>query len=107
MVLGSRCLTGALFMEALLWKIKMVKEVFLWEIEQGGELFIPKELSQDLMPMSFRFYDPIIAIIAENVSYYKREKLSLRQELAFKLHTEGDIKRWIFKKAGCYPAEGK
>ena len=50
-------------MEVLLLKIKMVKEVFMYEVESGAETFIPKDLSQDILPMSYRYYDPIIAII--------------------------------------------
>jgi len=68
MLLGLKALKPFLYVEAILEKLKLIKDVFLWEIEEGVESFIPKELSQDHMPSSFRYYDPIIAIISENIS---------------------------------------
>jgi hypothetical protein len=43
------------------------------------ESLIPNDLSQDKLPYSFRFYDPIIAIIQENISDNKKEKLEFKQ----------------------------
>jgi hypothetical protein len=63
MILGLRCLRHDLFLVALLEKIKLMKEIFVYEVEQRIETFIPADLSQDGLPMSFRFYDPIIALI--------------------------------------------
>ena len=68
MILGVKGLKGILYVELLLEKIRIMKEMFLNEIEDGGETFIPRDLSQDNFPMSFRYYDPIIAIISENIS---------------------------------------
>lgn len=69
MVIGSRSLKGILLIDILLEKIKIEKELFLREIEEGRVVFIPKYLSQDHLPMSFRYYDPIIAFISENISF--------------------------------------
>jgi hypothetical protein len=33
------------------------------EIEQGSEVFIPKQLNQKDLPHSMRFYDPLINIV--------------------------------------------
>lgn len=33
------------------------------EVESGHEVFIPRELSQNSFPMSFRFYDAILITI--------------------------------------------
>lgn len=50
--------------------------------------------------MSFRYYDPIIAFISENVSYHKREILDVRQKVAHELHLEGDILNNLLIKTG-------
>ena len=42
---------------------QLVKQSFLLDFEQGNEVMIPEELSQDGMPLSFRYYDPIIILI--------------------------------------------
>ena len=41
MMLGLKCLNGVLYLTALLEKIKLIKEVFLYEIELGDETLIP------------------------------------------------------------------
>jgi hypothetical protein len=63
MVVGSRSIRGIKFLECLMKKIAIVKELFVQELEQGKECFIPKDLSQDSFPYSFRYYDPIISIV--------------------------------------------
>ena len=68
MILGVKTFKGILFVEILLQKYQLLKELFLFEIEDGRATFIPKDLSQDHLPMSFRYYDPIIAIVSENIS---------------------------------------
>ena len=37
--------------------------MIVYDIEQGADILIPKDLSQDNLPYSFRYYDPIISII--------------------------------------------
>ena len=78
MILGLKCLRHDLFLIILLEKIKLMKEIFIYEVEQKIETFIPPDLSQDALPFSFRFYDPIIALIQENISNHTRETLSLK-----------------------------
>ena len=68
MITGSRCIQGTLFLEAVLKKINIVKELFIQELEQGKDCFIPKDLSQDHLPYSFRYYDPIIRIVQRLIS---------------------------------------
>ena len=50
--------------------------------------------------MSFRYYDPMIALISENISSFKRESLAMKQKLAYKLHKEGDIIDFVLTKIG-------
>lgn len=45
MIISTRAIRGVLYLESLKNKIKLVKELFVYEMEQGEETFIPKELS--------------------------------------------------------------
>ena len=45
MILGVKSFKGILFVEILLQKYQLLKELFLFEIEDGHETFIPKDLS--------------------------------------------------------------
>lgn len=63
-------------------------------------MFIPKELSQDHLPLSFRFYDPILMMIQEKVSDESREHFNLQNKIAFTLHREADFVQKILEKLG-------
>ena len=42
--------------------------MFVMEVESGADVKIPPSLSQDKLPMSFRYYDPIIAFVQEGIT---------------------------------------
>lgn len=56
-------LNDIFYIIATLKKYELVKKMFVLEMELGQEVYIPKLLSCDKYPLSFRFYDPIIQII--------------------------------------------
>ena len=53
---------GILFISTVLKRIEIAKKLFVAEIQGGTEVLIPRDLSQDHLPMSFRYYDPLIKI---------------------------------------------
>ena len=52
-----------LMIRARLKLIEIATQIFMLEISQGHEAFIPKELCQDFLPVCYKFYDPILMII--------------------------------------------
>lgn len=63
LILGMRSITGMIYIRALLDKINYVKKLFTYQIEDDAEVFIPVDLSQSGLPISFRYYDPLILIV--------------------------------------------
>lgn len=61
--INLRLISGPRYIEALLARIRLSKEMFLLDLQQGMEVLIPYELSQDHLPMSYRFYDFILQFI--------------------------------------------
>lgn len=59
-ILKTHMLQGPQFIVTLIYKIKILKELFVLDLEQGHEVHIPNQLSQRHLPYSFRYYDPII-----------------------------------------------
>ena len=51
-----------LFIKARLTIINLLKEQLIHEVSFGQEVLIPQELRPNL-PSSFKFYDPVIAIL--------------------------------------------
>lgn len=58
-----KCLKGMLFIKGLLAKIEFSKKLFVISIQEGGEVNINQDLTQSKLPLSYRFYDPLIQIV--------------------------------------------
>lgn len=56
-------LSNYVYLMVLIRRIELSKELFIIELEQGKQVFITKDLSQDGLPKSFRYYDYIIQMV--------------------------------------------
>ena len=92
LVLGLKSLPGILYIRAMLMKIELSKQIFVLEIQDGLEVFICKDLSQQDMPLSFRFYDPIIHIILEKMTNESSDYFKLKNTLKKEIYTLVDRK---------------
>lgn len=61
--------------------LSIIKEIFVLDLKQGKELMIPKELRMDHLPMSFRFYDPIIKILQLNIDDDTKYQYNIRSQI--------------------------
>jgi hypothetical protein len=66
--INMRLIRGPRYVEALLTRIRLSKEMFLLDLQQGMEALVPYDLGQDHLPMSFRYYDFILMLIQDSVS---------------------------------------
>ena len=76
--------------------IEREKEVFTTRLENGEQIKIPYSFDQRRLPLSFRFYDPLINIIKENYKGQHKDFAKLKKSIsyAFKLkHMEKSIFR--------------
>ena len=75
---------------ASLKKIEIAKRLFIFEVEDGTEAFIPWDLSMERFPQCMRFYDPIIGMLQENISKEIKLKNKTKNIVAFMIHREHD-----------------
>lgn len=68
-----RAVHGCIYLHSLIKREELVKQLFIMDVEEGGEILIPRELSQDQLPQSFRYYDPILNIIMDNFTQERVE----------------------------------
>lgn len=61
-MLGVGDLIDIFFIKAILIKKALLKRQFVLDVEHNRECYIPHELSLDMYPYSFRYYDPIVQI---------------------------------------------
>tara|TARA_B110000285_G_C14743484_1_gene431852 strand:- start:19 stop:240 length:222 start_codon:yes stop_codon:yes gene_type:complete len=71
--------------------MKFVKLQFTLELEHGHEVMIPSQLSQSILPNSFRFYDPIIKITQNLMPNGKKIKLNMQQSIIKQLSKEFSV----------------
>ena len=63
LILSLRAVTGLVYLKVMLEKIQLARQLFIADMQEGGEVYIPKELSMDHLPYSFRYYDPVISVV--------------------------------------------
>ena len=63
-----KALNGFALLNALSARVRLTRQLFIKDLEGGDEIRIPELLSQDHLPMSFRYYDPILVNIQEGIS---------------------------------------
>lgn len=80
--------------------ISLSKQLFVHEMEQGGEVIIPIELSQDRLPISFRYYDPILKICLKEASREKKDFFAVKNQFNFRRIYENSLKANIYNYIG-------
>ena len=63
MILNLKAVDGLLMIQSVLHKLEISKQIFVENISQGSEVQIPRDLSTDIYPLSFCFYDFILMYI--------------------------------------------
>jgi hypothetical protein len=78
MLQSIKTFSGVFLIMAILKRIEISKKLFLIDIEQGREVFIPNDLQQKKLPMTFRYFDPILQYIQESISKEKKQFFALK-----------------------------
>jgi hypothetical protein len=76
-------------------------------IEIGLEVLIPKQLSMDQLPLSFRYYDPIQLIVKELISEERKELFHVKNNYNMKRINETDTLKIILKKFKIYDEDAE
>ena len=59
LILSLKAVQDEAYLKIVLQRIEFARKIFIMNIELGLEVLIPKLLSMDSLPLSYRFYDPI------------------------------------------------
>ena len=62
-------------------RIEIAKQLFVVDIEQGTEVFIPPDLRISQYPLSMQFNDPILMIIHRRMSDDRKEYFIKKNEI--------------------------
>ena len=84
LILSLNITSNSLFLKLLLERIKLSKDILMFEIEQGRASFISHDLSMDQLPPSFRFYDSLIIQIQDKLAPTRREFHALEKSIALR-----------------------
>ena len=80
LLLSLKAIHGELFLLILIKKVELAKKIFVIEVEQGQAVYITNEIRQDDLPLSMRFYDPVLRIIFTGCSDTCKEFFALKNE---------------------------
>ena len=77
---------GPLFVSTVLKRIEVAKKLFVVDVQGGTEVLIPRDLSQDYLPISFRYYDALIKISQELMAEDKKGYYKLKNSFELKVY---------------------
>lgn len=97
LMMNVGALRGLNYIEAALKKIALTKQTVVAQIEMGNEVHIPAILSQDHLPVSFRYYDSLIRNIKINLSQPKKGYYIIKKQFAHEYHIDSMAKTIMIK----------
>lgn len=93
-----RAVQRFLFVRICLLKIKVAKMILIHELEQGREVLIPNELSQDSLPMSFWYYDALLNIVESLLSHDKKTVIEFKNDFKLSFFYYDTLKNRILRR---------
>ena len=99
-VVNMKAVKGVMMLKALITKIMFAKKIFVLDIEQSKEAYIPNELCNDKLPPSFWFYDACLQQVQNLVLDEKREFAKFKNEYRLNFYQRNNKKRDIMIKLG-------
>ena len=97
MFIGLKLPNPVLYIQLLLLRISLSKQSLISDIDNKNWTCIPRDLSQDNLPASFRFYDFLINYIQEHFPQERKDYFELRQLLSNKFHEKNIKGQWLKK----------
>ena len=93
-----RCVDRILLIKIRLKLIELSKQLLNFDISLGSEVFIPKDLQQYKLPLSYLFYDPIIAIIQDRISDERNEFFFSKNSVKVEQFKSYSVKEKVINK---------
>lgn len=100
LILNLKSLIGILHVKAMLIKIEQAKKLFILDMSDGCEVFIPKDLSQTQYPMSYRYYDPLIQIVQQRIADDRKDFYKLKNTMKQQCYEKIDQTRRVLEDFG-------
>ena len=107
LVLNLKSLQGTLYLKTVLEKIEISRKLFVIAVQDGDEIFIPSDLSQSKLPISFRYYDPIIQVVQERMAPGKSDYFKLKNSLKQEIYGEVDVNYKMLEQLGLRDTHNK
>lgn len=81
LIVRTQFIRGPQYILCIMHRIKIQRQIYVLQIEQGLEVRIPLSLSQENLPYSFRYYDSLIHSIQKQFNFEKGHLMKLRMSL--------------------------
>lgn len=79
--MGALKIRGLVYLFLRIKIIKLIREIFVLDLKQGREMMIPIELRMDHLPESFKFYDPLLSILQQDIDFFSKYAFNIRKQI--------------------------
>lgn len=102
--MGKSVSPKILYIKVALLKVKISRKLFILDLEQGEEVYVPPELAQNQLPINYRFYDSILNNCQQMVSKETKEFFKFKNKFKFQFMRNEDFKQRLLEKLGILEA---
>ena len=106
-LINMKAIRDLLFIKCALMKTQLAKELFVLEIEQSRESYIPNELAQDHLPMNFWYYDAILMFVQDLVSQETKDLHTFKNTFRLNFYQEENFHTKMMRLFGFSSSENK
>ena len=106
-LINMKAIRDLLFIKCALMKTQLAKELFVLEIEQSRESYIPTELAQDHLPMNFWYYDAILMFVQDLVSQETKDLHTFKNTFRLNFYQEADFQTKMLRALGLASTDSK
>ena len=80
-----KCVKHILYVKVALKRIELARKIFLFDVQLGKSIYVPKELQIDSCSLGFRYYDPIFNTLQEGLPNDFKQVLNFRRSCRMKV----------------------
>ena len=84
LIMSMKCVKHILFVKVALKRIELAKYIFILDMQQGKQIYIPSELQVDQFSQGLRFYDLTLNMLEEALTSEIKDVINFRRNCRVK-----------------------
>lgn len=95
LLMNMKIISGDIFVKSIISKIEILKELLILDVQLGMAVYLCDEFNMNQLPLSFRYYDPILRIILKGLNPQRQRFYMDQKHLAKMFHEQSTHQQFL------------